>query len=285
MNFNLDVKKTIQFINQETFFKNNSTFNKKTKRKVAAIIVVHTFGNPCDIQNLIKVAKKKNIKIIEDAAESLGSFFHYKRKIIHTGSMGFAGCISFNVNKIITAGSGGMLITNSKKIYKKARHFSTQAKKDPIFFKHDKIGFNYSMPNMNAALGLSQFKNLKYNLNKKRKIFTLYKFFFSKTPSVKVIESNFGLSNYWLVVIKIETSKNLLPKIIKFLKRKKIQVRPVWHLLYKQKKYQKYQRYLINNVQNLVKNSLCLPSGVNLSFFDVKKVCLEINKFLKIYNC
>ena len=281
IDFNLDVKKTIDFLNNETYFKNKCTYNKKTKRKISLIMVVHTFGNTCDIRKLVKIAKKKNIMLIEDAAESLGSYFKYNNKIIHTGTLGMVGCISFNVNKIITTGSGGMLITNSKKIYLKAKHLSIQAKKDPIFFKHDDIGFNYAMPNMNAALGLSQLDKLKESLKRKKNIFNLYKSSFNKIPIIKVLESNFGLSNHWLVVIKIDVKKNLLSKIIKFLRDKKIEVRPVWHLLYKQEKYKKYQKYLIKNSENIVKNSLCLPSGANLNYSEIKKVSKEIKNFLK----
>lgn len=280
-NFNLDIKKIIDFLNNETYFKNKSTFNKRTKRKISTIIVVHTFGNPCDIKNLINIAKKKNITLIEDAAESLGSYFKYKKKITHTGTLGMVGCISFNVNKIITTGSGGMLITNSRKIYLKAKHLSTQAKKDPIFFKHDDVGFNYAMPNMNAALGLSQLEKLKECLNKKKKIFSLYKSSFDQIPMIKVLQSNFGLSNHWLIIIKINYKKDLLPKIIKYLRNKKIEVRPVWQLLYKQDKYRKYQKYIVKNSEKVVKNSLCLPSGVNLNQSEIKKVCKEVKIFLK----
>lgn len=283
--FNLDVKKTIDFLNNETYSHKKFTFNKKSKRKISTIIVVHAFGNPCNIKELVKIAKKKNVRVIEDAAESLGSYFKYNNKIKHTGSLGLAGCISFNVNKIITTGSGGMLVTNSKSIYLKAKHLSNQAKKDPIFFKHDKIGFNYAMPNMNAALGLSQFVNLKNSLYKKKKIFNLYKSLFSGISIIKVMENSFGFSNNWLVVIKINSKNNLLPKMVKYLRGKKIEVRPVWHLLYKQDKYKKYQRYLIKNSPIIVKNSLCLPSGVNLNHSEIKKICKELKNFLKTNNC
>ena len=104
---------------------------------------------------------------------------------------------------------------------------------------------------------------------------------FNKIPIIKVLESNFGLSNHWLVVIKIDVKKNLLSKIIKFLRDKKIEVRPVWHLLYKQEKYKKYQKYLVKNSENIVKNSLCLPSGANLNYSEIKKVSKEIKNFLK----
>lgn len=134
--FNIDVKKTIEFLNKETFFKNNFTFNKKTGKKISAIIPVHVWGNAVKLKELIKICKKKNIKVIEDATESLGTFYTHKElNGKHTGTIGDFGCLSFNGNKIITAGAGGAILTKSNLLAKKARYLISQSKDDKFKFK------------------------------------------------------------------------------------------------------------------------------------------------------
>ena len=166
--FNIDEKKTIKFIEKETYFKNGFTRNKSTNKIIKAIIVVHVFGNAANVFKLLKLCKKRNIKIIEDASESLGTF--YKKNKKHTGTVGDIGCISFNGNKIITSGSGGMILTNKINYNKKIRYLIKQAKDDNLNFIHNEIGFNYAQTNLSAGLGLAQFENIK-NILKKRNIF------------------------------------------------------------------------------------------------------------------
>ena len=163
--YNIDAKKTLEFLRDQTFKKNNFTYNKKTKRKISALIVTHVWGNAVDIDKLVKECKLKNIKIIEDASESLGS--RYKNGD-HTGTKGLFGAISFNSNKIITTGCGGIILTNNLKLANKARYLTTQAKDDPINFVHNEIGYNYRMTNISAALGLSQLEQFKFFLKKRK---------------------------------------------------------------------------------------------------------------------
>ena len=164
--YNIDVNKTIDFLNKETRTINQKvngkdltfTINKKTGNRIKAIIIVHVFGNAARISRLVNLCKKKNIALVEDAAESIGTFYklgRYKKK--HTGTIGKIGCLSFNGNKIITTGGGGMILTDSGKIAKKAKYLTNQAKDDSIYSVHDEVGYNFRLPNILAALGLAAF--------------------------------------------------------------------------------------------------------------------------------
>ena len=148
--YNTDVDKVLSFLDKKTIFKKNFTYNKKTKKRIYAIIITHVWGNAANLLKLVKFCKKKNIKLIEDASESLGTF--YKKNKSHTGTIGDVGVFSFNANKIITTGCGGMLLTNNKKYYKLTKYFSAQAKDDDIYFVHNNVGYNYRMTNISAAL-------------------------------------------------------------------------------------------------------------------------------------
>ena len=155
--YNIDAEKTIEFIKNETVFKNGFTYNKKTNNKITAIIPVHVWGNACWLDELIELCNKQNIAIVEDACESLGTFYNagkYKGK--HTGTFGKLGCLSFNGNKIITAGGGGMILTDDESLSEKAKYLSTQAKDDPVRYVHDEIGYNFRLTNIQAALGVAQ---------------------------------------------------------------------------------------------------------------------------------
>ena len=159
---NIDIQKTIEFLKNETVFKNGYTYNKLTNKKISAIVAVHVWGNAVWLDELHGICDEKNIVIVEDASESLGSFYikgNFKNN--HTGSIGKLGCISFNGNKIITTGGGGMLLTNDKILAQKAKHITTTSKvKHKWAFEHDEVGYNYRLPNLNAALGLAQLEQL-----------------------------------------------------------------------------------------------------------------------------
>ena len=164
--YNIDTNKTIEFLKKNTIKKKNFCYNKKTKKKISAILITHVWGNAANLNKLLKECKKRKINIIEDASESLGT--RYKKNNKHTGTLGLLGTLSFNANKIITTGSGGMILTNNYKLAQKAKYLTTQAKDDPIYFVHNNVGYNYRMSNISAALGLSQLKQLKYFLKKKK---------------------------------------------------------------------------------------------------------------------
>ena len=280
-NYCIDIKKTIEFIKQNTFFKNKHSFNKKTKKRISALIVVHVYGRSVQLDELITVCKSRNIKIVEDAAESFGNFYlkgKYKKK--HTGTVGLFGCLSFNGNKIITTGGGGMILTNSKRLAQKAKYLTTTAKDDSVQFIHKEVGYNYRITNLQAAMGLAQLEKIKLFLKKKEHAYLSYKKYFSKNKNVQFKDlPNNATSNYWLNLVEFKniSKKNDLIKIIKYLNRNNIEARPIWYLNHLQNKFKKCQKFNIKNATKLVKRTLCLPSSVSITNSEIKKVVSIIN--------
>ena len=163
---NIDVEKLKNFIANETYFKNGETFNKKTNNRIRAIIPVHVWGNASNLEPVLDILNERNIDIVEDASESLGTFYSKGNlNLKHTGTIGRLGCLSFNGNKIITSGGGGMIVTNDQKLADKAFYLSNQAKDDPIKFIHNEVGYNYRLTNIQAAIGLAQVEKINYFVN------------------------------------------------------------------------------------------------------------------------
>lgn len=273
--FNIDEEKCIKFLKEETYFKNGHTYNKNTKRIIKAIIIVHVWGNGANFDNLYSVCKKMNIKIIEDASESLGTFYG-KGKFAgkHSGTIGDIGCISFNTNKIITCGSGGMIITKNKSFYKKLKYLSTQAKNNSFYYVHNEIGYNYRLNNLNAAIGLAQIDNIIKILNKKKQIAEYYKKNINYKDGLSILENPEGVKgNNWMNILKIEKNYKLNKEALirKFIKNN-IEVRPVWKLNHTQKQFKKFQSYNIRNAYTLYNSSLCLPSSTGISKKNLDKV-------------
>jgi len=281
---NIDSSKVIDFLENKIYLKKGYAYNKKTKKRVRAIIIVHVFGNPANIEKINKICRMKNIDCIEDAAEGLGSYYvkgKYKGK--HVGSIGKVGCISFNGNKIITTGAGGAIITDSKKIYSKIKYLSTQAKDDDIKYIHNEVGYNYRMPNILAALGITQLGSIKSNLLKKRKINELYLKKFSQIENVEIfVEPEYAQSNFWLNIIRFNKSKkeNFIEKITKYLNKNGIQARPLWKPNHMQKPYLRCETFKMYNAEKYYNNCLCLPSSCNLSAKDIGYISITIKNYL-----
>ena len=287
--FNISSLKVLEFIKKETKFKNGNTYNIKTKKIIKAIVMVHIFGNACDIEDVIKLCKKRNIVCIEDAAEGLGSrYIKGKYRGKHVGTISEIGCISFNGNKIITTGAGGVLITNSKKIATKARYLSTQAKSNEIDYIHNDIGYNYKMPSISASLGISQLQSIDKFIEKKEKINMLYKKNFKSFSNLEIISCpDYAKSNFWLNILNFPNiySKKYIDELTIYLIKKKIQVRPIWKLNHMQKPYINFQSYKISMAKKLYNSSICLPSSYNLSVKEINFICEEIIIFSKKTNC
>jgi len=279
--YNMDAGKTIEFIENETIFKNGSTYNKNTGNKISAILPVHVWGNACWLDELIELCNKQNIAIVEDACESLGTSYNngeFKGK--YTGTVGKLGCLSFNGNKIITAGGGGMILTDDPKLAEKAKYLTTQAKNDPVRYVHDEIGYNFRLTNIQASLGVAQLEQLPSIVKRKKEIYDFYQ---------KTIENINGLSlskvpdyaenNHWLNLLQIENKvyNENREVLMKRLEENGIQTRPVWKLNHEQKSYKDCQYYKIEKAKKLVKNSLCLPSSSNLSNKNLNKIVSVLN--------
>jgi len=276
---NIDETKTIDFINNESEYKKGYTFNKKTKKRISAIIIIHVWGNAASFTKLKSLCEKRGIKIIEDASESLGTFYTKgKFKGKHTGTVGTLGCLSFNGNKIITSGGGGMILTNNKLTEEKARYYINQSKDDSFNFIHNEIGFNLKLTNLNSALGITQLEKIDLFINKKKQIHKKYIDAVSTIKGLEIIPTpDYAKNNYWLNILYIDEKKYHKSKkrLINQFLNNKIQVRPIWHLNHMQKPYKNCQSYKIIYANKLVKNCICLPS----SFLLTKK---EQSKIIKI---
>jgi len=284
---NLKIRDVIHFIKNQTKFKNRKTINKKTKKQIKVIIVVHMWGRACNFLELIKLCKKRNIYILEDAAEALGSFVNTKSKgLKHCGSIGDVGCLSFNANKIITTGSGGAIITNKKNLYLKAQYLSNQAKDDSFNYIHHECGYNYKMNGMSAALGISQLQSIKKKIVVRKNIYQRYLLNFNKQKNIEVLSfQKKSKMNYWINVISFRMLNfNQTYKLSQKLLKKKIETRRIWCPLNLQSYLKKFETYNIINANKFYSNSLCVPSDDNLSISDIDKISNYIIKYCNIIN-
>lgn len=277
---NIKIKDVINFIKKKTKFINKKTINKKTKKIIKVIIVAHMWGRACNFLELKSLCKKRNIYILEDAAEALGSYVKNK-KFRHCGSIGDLGCLSFNANKIITTGSGGAIITNNKKFYLRAQYLANQAKDDTFNYIHNECGYNYKMNSICAALGISQLKRLKKKIFSRKKIFHRYLYNFKNSKNIEILTfDSKSKTNYWMNVVffkKLNFKKTY--DLSLSLSKKKIETRRVWRPLNLQVHLKKFEKYKIINAPNLYYSSLCLPSDDDISKSDVDKISNLIKKF------
>ena len=261
----IDVDKLEKYLNSKVIIKKNGAcYNRKTKKQIKAIIAVHVFGNPMNIEKLTKIAKKFKLNLIEDAAEALGSTSNGR----HVGTFGDIGVLSFNGNKIITSGGGGMLITNNKKFAKKSMHLSTTAKKPHKWeYFHTEIGFNYRLPNINAALGFSQLKKIKKYILLKRKLFQIYKKKLSSLDYISLLEEkNNNKSNYWLnAIILTKPNKKKRDKLLRDLHSNKIFCRPIWNLLHTLPMFKKCPKSNLDNSKKIFDSTINIPSSAFLA--------------------
>ena len=267
-------------INPETLAIDHKQIEKKITKKTKAIMVVHQFGHSADMDPIMKIAKKYNLKIIEDNAESIGG--KYKGKKL--GTIGDVATLSFYANKIITSGEGGAVLTNSKKISERCyvlRDHGMSKISDPIKkYVHLDLGYNYRMTNMQAAVGFSQLEIINKILKKRNNQMLLYKKYLSQISDIKVRTfKNWCSPVHWMATITV-SKKNLRNKLIYFLFKEGVDARPMIfpvHQAYHFKKYFKDKNF--KNSINISKNSLHLPSSTHLSESDIKFICNKVKLF------
>ena len=217
------------FLENNTIIKNKQCINNKTNKVIKACLPMHSYGHPCRIDEIKKICDEYYIFLIEDAAESVGSLYNNK----HTGTFGQIGTISFNGNKIITAGGGGCIVTNDKVLAKKAKHLTTTAKVPHKWnFNHDMVGYNYRMPNLNAALLVAQLEKLNDFITNKRNLANKYEIFFKSVDYNFFKEPKDSRSNYWLnsIILKDKTQRD---KFLEETNSNGVMTRPVWTLMNK----------------------------------------------------
>ncbi len=268
----LDPEKLRDFCEQECRFQNGILINNQTGKHIKAIIVVHIFGNMADMEKIMDLAMAYNLKVIEDAAEAIGTYYlsgRYAGK--YAGSIGDVGVFSFNGNKIITTGGGGAIVSNDQDLLRKSKHLTTQAKQDEMYYEHDAIGYNYRMTNLQAALGLAQLEQLEAFIAIKKANYDLYQQKITAIPGLELLEFRENTRpNYWFYSLYCHEAYPLnRDEIIGFLGRSSVQVRPIWGLINDQKPYRKNQSYKIDKARRYVDHVVNLPCSSNLEKEDI----------------
>ena len=269
----MDLDLLTDFLDSKTEIRDDVCILKSTSQRIKAIVPVHVLGNMCDMNKLVSICKKYNISIVEDAAESLGSSFEGK----HSGTFGELGCFSFNGNKIITSGGGGMIVTNNEELAIRAKHLSTQAKADNFEYYHDAIGYNYRLTNVAAAIGLAQLEQLDNFIKKKHFIKDFYINSLNGLGDIKfqTVDKNVN-SNWWLFTIKTKNQKTLL----KSLNKNRLQSRPFWIPMNQLPMFKNELYITINDISDKVyNNSLSIPCSTNISNKELSMVvdCIKNN--------
>lgn len=238
-------------------------YNRRTNRKISAIVPMHTFGHPVDMDPLLELCAEMNLIVVEDAAESLGSYY----KGQHTGTLGRVAAISFNGNKIITTGGGGAVLTSDEKLAKAAKHLTTTAKQPHRWIiTHDEIGYNYRMPNLNAALGCAQLEQLPKLLHHKRALAEAYRLVFENTEGISFYQERpFAKSNYWLNTIVLNKPNRLLiDQILMHTNDSSVMTRPIWTPMHKQPMFRNCPSMELTVTERLEQTIVNIPSSAFL---------------------
>lgn len=277
---NMDLDKLEEFCTSNCYVSEYGLVNKKSQRVIKAIVIVHVFGNMANMERLMKIATKYNLKVVEDSTEALGTYCNsgkYKGKF--AGTIGDFGVYSFNGNKIITTGGGGMLIARDNKLAEKSKYLSTQAKDDDVYYLHNEIGFNYRMTNLQAAIGVAQLEQLENFIEIKRNNYRLYKNEIENIKGLSLLSFNDNTRpNYWFYSLVIDKVKYGLDRDALLIKLNKlnIQTRPIWGLIHKQKPYVHNETYRIERADKYINKVLNIPCSTNLKTEDVLSVISEL---------
>lgn len=262
-NFGIDVVSLQNHLHYITERRGKLVYNRETGRRISAIVPMHAFGHPADMDPLIDLANDYGLSVIEDAAEALGST--YKGRAC--GSIGQIGIFSFNGNKILTTGGGGALVTNDDELAKRARHLTTTAKVPHRWaFEHDEVGFNYRMPNLNAALGCSQMQDLGARLKQKRQLAQQYADAFGEMSAVEIIgEPASCSSNFWLNTLRLKIKDTTYrDQLLDLLNDQKISARPVWTLLHRLVMFSHCPKSNLSVSERLEMQLINIPSSAHL---------------------
>ena len=275
----MDPDKLRKFCQEECELTDGVLRHKHSGRRVPAMIVVHVFGNMADMEKLMDIANEFHIKVIEDATEALGTKYicgRYAEKF--AGTIGDVGVYSFNGNKIITTGGGGMIVSENQELLKRAKHLTTQAKSDEENFFHDEIGYNYRMTNLQAAMGLAQLEQLEAFISTKRENYRHYQERLVSVPGLSVLSFRDGIrSNYWFYSLYVdEPYSKEKTELISALKTKRIQTRPIWGLIHEQRPYLGCLTYQIEKAKRYWQHVVNLPCSTSLTWQDVETVISAI---------
>jgi perosamine synthetase len=258
----IDPGKLENYLSRIVVRKQEDSYNRQTGRRIRAVVPVHTFGHPSDLDSLKEISSKFNLILVEDAAESLGSRYRGK----HTGHHGHSGALSFNGNKIVTTGGGGAILTNSPETAVAARHLTTTARvPGRMDFLHDQVGYNYRMPNLNAALGIAQLEKIDSLIDRKRALAARYRNTFAGVRGVRVfLEPQTSKSNYWLNTILLDADDlNIRDAVLRVLDSCGIGARPAWRLMHRLPMYINCPRMELPVAESLERRIINLPSSAH----------------------
>ncbi|MFA5156153.1 MAG: LegC family aminotransferase [Candidatus Omnitrophota bacterium] len=267
----IDAQRIADFLNKECVWKNGRLINRNTRRAIKAIMPVHLLGHPADMGPIMRLAHKFGLLVIADAAQGLGAL--YKGR--HAAGFGDIACLSFNGNKIITTGGGGMLLTDRPEWAKRARYLITQARDDSSEFIHNEVGYNYRLTNIQAAMGIAQMENIGKHITRKRSIARHYQAGLKDIPGIRLpVESVYARSIFWLYTIRINKVKTGIGsrELLRKLNAGGIQARPLWHPLHSLRPFKRSYAYRIKVANELYRDCLSLPSSVGLAQSDQDKV-------------
>lgn len=268
----MDLDLLEEFLYKETEQRNGFCHYKKDGRRIPVIMPVHVLGNVCDMERLLAIAQQHHLIVIEDSTESLGSYYNGQ----HTGSFGLMGTFSYNGNKIITTGGGGMIVTNDEALAKKAKHLTTQAKSDSFEYVHDEIGYNYRLVNIAAAMGVAQMEQLPVFIKRKKEIMAFYREQLHGIGDIRLQEVDKKVDpNCWLPTIMTEKQKQLLT----ILNENNMQSRPFWVPMNQLGMFKENIYYNNNNISNEVyQRCLSIPCSTNITDEQLKAVVDKIKE-------
>lgn len=275
-----------KYLTNDCEVRDGKTVEIESGKTVKAIIPVHVFGNTSNMSAIMKLAEKFNLLVIEDATESLGGYYkegEFANRF--TGAIGHAGVFSFNGNKIITTGGGGMVVSNDKKLIDKISYLSTQAKDDTVYFVHNQVGYNYRLTNIQAALGLGQMEQLNSFIKTKEKNYNLYCDLLKECTIGKMLKFHEYLSpNYWFYSFVLKKpNAEIRDKLIKYFTDNNVQTRPIWKLNHTQEPFKNYKMNGGEIAAKFYDSIINIPCSTNLGEEDVRRVCKLIIQFEEKY--
>lgn len=276
----MDPDKLRRFCEEECMLTEDGLIHRASQKYIKAVIVVHVFGNLADMESIMEISEEFHLKVIEDATEALGSYYEsgkYNGKM--AGSIGDFGAFSFNGNKIITTGGGGMIVSQDESALKHLKYLSTQAKDDPYFYLHNEVGFNYRMTNVQAAIGVAQMEMLEEFIKRKNENYQVYCELLDNDERFQILRFRSACrTNKWFysLVINKKLCSMEIHAYINKLQNQGIQTRPIWGLIHEQKPYKKYLSYMIDKAKHFSNCIINLPCSTNLTNENIKTVCKNI---------
>lgn len=267
----MDPEKVEKFCKEECDYIDGKLIDKQSGKHIKTLLVVHVFGNIADMEKIMDIAEKYNLKVVEDATEAIGTYYTSGRYAgRYAGTIGDVGVYSFNGNKIITTGGGGMIVSNNEEYLQHAKHLTTQAKSDELYYTHDEIGFNYRMTNLQAAMGIAQLETLEDFIAVKADNYSHYKERIEKIDGLTLLPVRDNIrSNHWFYALYCDGFKLNRDELIQYLSENKIQSRPIWGLIHEQIPYYGSRTYMIEKAKVYWEHVVNIPCSTNLTAEEV----------------